>query len=253
VRSVPDYISPIISYRTWRWDVVGLRSLNGELWQPGKALEAGCRVSEFALLRGHASAAHSPHDAPQMNCTCGIYGSKSLEHLPKFGFERARIHRQVSLWGTVVEHQFGWRAQYAYPKSFFLLPDILPLTLTEIQSRLLSLISYGRDIFITHDSASLPLWEEKSGLAAAGLDFLMSRASIWYAQHNQESAIKRGDQVGIVGRGTAVVKEINSTWIQAVLGSKTILRIARRCVFWNRQNVSWETSTLMDYEVNGKG
>jgi len=24
---VPDYISPIISYRVWQWDVAGLRSL----------------------------------------------------------------------------------------------------------------------------------------------------------------------------------------------------------------------------------
>jgi hypothetical protein len=124
MRNVPDYISPIISYRVWRWDVGGLRSLNGELWQPGKPLEAGCKVSQFALWRGHAYAAHSPHDAPQMNCTCGIYGSKSLEHLPKYGFEKARIRGQVSLWGTVVGHRLGWRAQYAYPKSFFLLPEI---------------------------------------------------------------------------------------------------------------------------------
>jgi hypothetical protein len=252
VRSVPDYISPITSYRVWRWDVAGLPSLNGELWQPGKPLEAGCRVADLALLRGRANAAHSPHDAPQINCTCGIYASKSLEHLRECGYERSGIHGQVSLWGTVVEHQHGWRAQYAYPKSFFLLPEILPLTLMEIQSRLLALTSYRCDIFIIHDSASLPLWKENSGLAAAGLDFLMSRGSKWYAQRNQESTIKQGDRVAIVGRGTAVVKEIDSTWIQAVLGNKAIVRIARQRVSWNRQNVRWETSTHALYEANEK-
>jgi len=253
VRSVPDYISPIISYRVWQWDVAGLRSLNGELWQPGKPLEAGCKVSKFAPLRGHACATHSPHDAPQMNCTCGIYGSKSLEHLPKYGFERSRIQGQVSLWGTVVEHQYGWRARYAYLKSFSLLPEIFPLTLTEIQSRLLSLISFGRDIFIIHDRASLPLWKEKSGLVAAGLDFLMSRGSKWYAQRHQESTIKRGDRVAIVGRGTAVIREIDSEWIQVVLGNKTMVRIARKRVFWNKQNVRWETSPHASYEAYGNG
>ncbi len=251
MRNVPDYISSIISYRVWRWDAAGLRSLNGESWQPGKPLEAGCKVSEFALLRGHAYAPHSPHDAPQITCTCGIYASKSLEHLPKYGLERARIHGQVSLWGTVVEHQFGWRAEYAYPKSFFLLPEILPLTFTEIQSRLRSLISYGRDIFIIHDSISLPLWKEESGLVAAGLDFLMSRASKWYAQRHQENTIKRGDRVAILGRGTAVIREIDGEWIQVVLGNKTIVRLARSRVFWNRQNVRWETSPHASCAANG--
>jgi len=188
-----------------------------------------------------------------MNCTCGIYGSKSLEHLPKYGFERSRIQGQVSLWGTVVEHQYGWRAQYAYPKSFSLLPEILPLTLTEIQSRLLSLISYGRDIFIIHDGASLPLWQEKSGLAPAGLDFLMSRGSKWYAQRHQESTMKPGDRVAIVGRGTAVIREIDSEWIQVVLGNKAMVRIARKRVFWNKQNVRWETSPPACYEAYGNG
>ena len=196
MRKVPDYISPIISYRAWRWDVAGLRSLNGELWQPGEPLEAGCRVSDFALLWGRAKAGHSPHDAPQIDCTCGIYASKSLEHLPKYGFERSRIHGQVSLWGTVVEHQHGWRAQYAYPKTFFLQPEVLPLTLREIQAGLAALISYRCDIFISHDNASLPLWRENSGLVAPGLDFLMSRgingtpSAIWKTRSNRATELR---------------------------------------------------------------
>jgi hypothetical protein len=243
VKGVPDYISPIISYRVWRWDVAGLRSPNGELWQTRKPLEAACRVSEFARWTHGDRAAHRPHNAPHIKCSCGIYASKSLEHLRECGYERSGIHGQVSLWGTVVEHQYGWRAQYAYPKSFFLLPEILPLTITEIQSRLLALISYGCDIFIVHDNASFPLWKENSGLVGAGLDFLMSRGSKWYAQHNQERTIKQGNRVAIVGQGTAVVKEIDSTWIQAVLGNKSVVRIARQLVSWNKQNVRWETST----------
>lgn len=173
MKGVPDYISPIISYRLWRWDIAGLRSLNGELWQPRKPLEAGCRASDFARRTHGDGAAHRPHIAPHIKCTCGIYASKSLEHLRERRHERSLVYGQVSLWGTVVEHHDGWRAQYAYPKSFFLLPELLPLTITEIQSRLLALISYGCDIFIIHDNASLPLWKENSGLVAAGLDFLM--------------------------------------------------------------------------------
>jgi len=144
------------------------------------------------------------------------------------------------------------QGQYAYPKTFFLQPEILPLTLREIQARLAALISYRCDIFISHDNASIPVWRENSGLVAAGLDFLMSRGSNWYAQHNQENTIQEGDRVAMVERGPAVVREIDGEWIQAVLGNKTIIRIARRRVFWNRQNVRWETSTNASYAATGK-
>lgn len=68
---IPDFISPIIAWRVWQWDANGLRSLNGEAWMPGKPLRAGCK----------AHAVRVSHDAPLFNCTCGIYGSKTLDHL----------------------------------------------------------------------------------------------------------------------------------------------------------------------------
>src|SRR5208337_4563567 len=86
--NVPDYISPIIGYRVWRWDAAGLKSLNGKLWSPGKPLAAACRVSTFGTVVRHAEAAHGPHAAPQMNCTCGVYAAKNLEHLRKAGYDR---------------------------------------------------------------------------------------------------------------------------------------------------------------------
>jgi preprotein translocase subunit YajC len=81
----------------------------------------------------------------------------------------------------------------------------------------------------------------------------MSRGSKWYAQRHQESTIKRGDRVAIVGRGTALIREIDSKGIQVVLGNKTIVRIARKRVSWSKQNVRWETSPYACYAVNGKG
>jgi len=251
VTDLPDYISPILGYRIWQWDVAGLCSLNGEFWQPGKPLEARCKVCDFALWRGHHRAVHGLHRAPHIKCTCGIYASKSLEHLRECGYERYGIYGQVSLWGTAVEHQYGWRAQYAYPRRVFLLPEILPLTLVEIQARLLALISYRCDIFIIHDGTSLLLWKEDSGFDAVGLDYLTDRVGKWYAQHNQRSAIQQGDRVAILGRGTAVVEEIDNAWIRAVLGNRSLVRIARRRVFWNQQNVRWETDTHVGYEANG--
>jgi hypothetical protein len=43
--NIPDHISPIVGYRTWQWDALGLKSLNNERWFPGPALEAACKPS----------------------------------------------------------------------------------------------------------------------------------------------------------------------------------------------------------------
>ena len=61
---------------------------------------------------------------------------KTLHHFRSAGYERFGIYGEVYLWGTVVEHELGWRAQFAYPKNLFLSPDALPFTLAEIRSRL---------------------------------------------------------------------------------------------------------------------
>lgn len=241
MRRAPDYISPIRSYRVWQWEVAGLRSLNGEFWPPNKPLEANCRVCDFALGRSRYGKVNGPHDAPYKTCTCGIYASKSLEHLREYGYDRFRIHGRVSLWGTVVEHQRGWRAQYAYPHRLFLVPEILPVRIPELRSRVVALTRYGCDIIILHDGVSVPLWEKHSGFSVEGLDYLVHRGSQWYPRRNEESAIKAGDRVAIVGRGTAIVEQIDSTHIRAVLGNKSVVRIGRMRVRWNSQNVRWET------------
>lgn len=236
----PDYISPMIGYRIWQWDVAGLRSLNGEFWPPGKPLEARCR---FYGIPGHSRVAHDPNIAPHMKCTCGIYAHKHRERLTGCGYHKAPICGQAMLWGTLVEHQHGWRAQYAYPKYFLLPAEVLPVTIARIQARLRPLTTYGCEIFILDGNTRLLLWEKDAGLAAAGLEFLMIRASNWYTQRTQEAMIKQGDRVAVIGRGTAVVGTVDSRWLSMTLANKRIVRIERRHVLWSRQNVRWETDT----------
>jgi hypothetical protein len=240
VTAIPDYLSPITGYRVWQWDRAGLRSLNGETWRPGEPLEARCRFSEFGHWRRNGANLR-PHDAPHLKCTCGIYAIKSLEHLRRPGYQRSLIYGQVLLWETIVEHQRGWRSQYAYPQTFLLPAQVLPVRLMEIETRLKSLISYDRDIFILHHGAMFTLWKNDSGLAAAGLDYVTDRASKWYIQPSQRSAIKLGDRIAVVGEGLAVVDEIDGTCIRVKLGNKTMLRIVHKQVSWNKQNLRWET------------
>ena len=115
--SVPDYISPIVGYRVWTWNTKGLKSLCGGRWHPGQSLAARCRASAVVGPIVGRSEAADDHDAPQSNCTCGIYAVKTLHHFRGAGYEQFGIYGEVYLWGTVVEHELGWRAQFAYPRT----------------------------------------------------------------------------------------------------------------------------------------
>jgi hypothetical protein len=138
---IPDYISPIVGYRIWGWDAIErLRSLNGEIWFPGQALAAKCRIT-------------GNHECPADGCSCGVYAAKNYEHLQKIAppYLDSVLHGEVCLWGRVVQHQFGYRAQFAYPRTLVLLSNTDP----DKQPRLESLIAYGVDILT---SANPLLW-----------------------------------------------------------------------------------------------
>jgi|SRR5271168_589869 len=143
--SIPDYISPIVGYRAWTWNTLGLRSLSGTLWRPGQPQVARCRASTVV---GRSKANDDVHDAPHEGCTCGIYATKTLHHFRSARYDRYGIHGEVYLWGTVVEHELGYRAQFAYPKNFVLPADTLPFTSAAIEARPQGLIAFGIHIFV---------------------------------------------------------------------------------------------------------
>ena len=183
---------------------------------------------------------HDSHDAPQVNCTCGIYAAKTLHHFGA-GYEQYGIHGEVYLWGTVVEHERGWRAQLAYPKNLFLSPDALPFTLAEIWPRLQALTLYGSDIFVLDNDHTSSLWGKRSGFDPAGLDYLIERSNGYYDRRQRDRTLKKGDRVAILGRGIAVVEHVDCKWIQAVVWNKCGLRIARKEIVWDERNMRWET------------
>ena len=239
--SIPDYISPIIGYRVWQWDAAGLKSLNGKLWSPGQPLAAVCRVAGRETFDGRAENAKNAPELPQTDCTCGVYAAKNLEHLLQFGYEGRGIHGEVYLWGTVVEHELGWRAQFAYPKNLYLPLKTLPSTLAEIQSRLQALTLYGSDIFVLGNGETISLWAKDSGYTPAGLDYLIERSKRYYDRRRQERTLRLGDRVEILGRGIAVVEHVDSKWIRAAVLGKIALRIARKEIVWDERNMRWET------------
>ena len=164
------------------------------------------------------------------------------------GYAKCGIHGEVYLWGTVVEHELGWRAQFAYPKTLFLPPDLIPSDTKEMESHLGALAAYGTDIFIVGHGQSIPLCRKGSGFVAAGLDYLIGKRTQYYVRRQQERTLKKGDRVAVLGRGIAVVEHVDSKWIQAVVWNKCELRIARKCIRWDERNMRWETDANAAFE-----
>src|SRR6266851_6121769 len=185
---------------------------------------------------------HYAHEPPHSDCTCGVYAAKNI--LRQSGYERYGIHGEVNLCGTVVEHKLGWRGQYAYPKSLFLLPDAIPFTLTEIDARLKTLIAFGTDIFIVGDHESIRFWKNGSGFDAAGLDYLIKARKEYYVRRRLERTLKKGDRVAVLGRGIAVVEQTDNKEALVVLWNKLVLRVARKDIVLNQRNRRWECEAL---------
>ncbi|HEY1660108.1 MAG TPA: hypothetical protein VGG14_17285 [Candidatus Sulfotelmatobacter sp.] len=230
---VPDYISPIVAYRAWQLDANGLRSLSGEPWRPGQPLAAACRASVSRTT-------HHVHDAPQMNCTCGVYAAKSHADLRTAGYAGFGIHGEVYLWGIVVEHELGWRAQYACPKNFFVPLEMLPVSMSMLEPRLKTLETFGCDIHLIGRKGNMPLWVKDSGYEPTALDLLVQRCKSWYAVRQENRRIKRGDRVAILGRGIAVVEHFDPNEIHVLLWNRDSLRIQRTDIVWDDQNMRWE-------------
>jgi hypothetical protein len=82
-----------------------------DAWEPRRAVEARCGVSALLL------AGIGRHAAPDIRCNCGIYAGRSLDAFerPRPAWPPAPVVGTVALWGTVIEHERGWRAAVAYP------------------------------------------------------------------------------------------------------------------------------------------
>lgn len=120
-------IEPVTGWRRWSVEMFGneLRSNNGIRWTPYEKLTAECK--QVTQLYDALLGFRPPTEVKckGVHCTCGIYAYKTPEDA-KFGENAPRnlstgsvdCWGEVYLWGRVIEHSKGWRAQFAYPKSF---------------------------------------------------------------------------------------------------------------------------------------
>jgi hypothetical protein len=123
------YILPIVGYRGWVLREGKLSSYAVDnFWIPQKANVAQCDGYEHAKFWGphkvHLGPKLIPHAsdvAPLAECGCGFYAFKTLPYLVEWLEHRepSIVTGEVYLWGKIVDCQYGYRAQYAYPKLFY--------------------------------------------------------------------------------------------------------------------------------------
>ena len=107
---VPDRAGEVIGWRGWR-----VRKDNGLV-----RLLSFAQFAEWPAREVFEATCGKSHEPPGARCSCGIYAARTLDHLREMGYVSGAVFGQVSLWGTIVEGEQGWRAQYAYPRQLFL-------------------------------------------------------------------------------------------------------------------------------------
>jgi hypothetical protein len=98
---------PILAWRAWALTIHG-RDLSlkpvagrGRAWPAGKPMRSRCRHSRL-------------HPSPDPDCSCGLHGTHGLDILRKT--RTPGVLGRVALWGTVIEHELGFRASLGYPQ-----------------------------------------------------------------------------------------------------------------------------------------
>jgi hypothetical protein len=110
-RSLPTDVStePVMAWRAWaltgRRDgsELLLRPVAGRSrpWRPMEPAEAVCKHARL-------------HGAPNVDCSCGLHATHEVDVLRRT--RMPGVLGRVALWGRVIEHEVGYRAQYGYPQ-----------------------------------------------------------------------------------------------------------------------------------------
>ncbi len=124
---IADYFAPLVGYRCWDAWPNGLLCAQAvyDAWPPGAAHHARCAyIAEPGQAVAHVIDKRW-QPAPAFACNCGIYAHKSKDRAQKrfaegrdrtwYSTHGDRVWGTVKLWGRVIEHTEGYRAEYAYP------------------------------------------------------------------------------------------------------------------------------------------
>ncbi len=105
----PLTTEPILAWRAWTLsghrDGTGLRlrpiAGSRRPWPPLRPARAACKRARF-------------HSAPEWACTCGLHATRTPDLLRRT--RDPAVVGTVALWGRVIEHELGYRGEFAYPQ-----------------------------------------------------------------------------------------------------------------------------------------
>lgn len=137
-------VGPLRAFRCWRVEWQDGRPVLGSLfhttvWPADGPLRAKCEQRPGSLIswfRRRFSRSIETHPAPAWGCECGIYAMTRLEddedlkispHICQRGpLDRVmRVAGVAQLWGRVVQHDRGYRAEYARPLRLLTVPSLM--------------------------------------------------------------------------------------------------------------------------------
>lgn len=115
-------VEPIEGWRAWRLR----RTDEGALrvapttprpdWEPGVAIHATCSGAHTREYMIYNPELAKFHRSPEPGCTCGVHATKDPRRLRRSRpGKTAGVIGTVAMWGRVIEHTKGWRAEFAYP------------------------------------------------------------------------------------------------------------------------------------------
>ena len=124
---VPDRIEPVVAYRAWLREVNFLNSFgwSQEVWKPRITYIAKHIPNRMFIDIDDKQPVHNISNCTSTMFQCGIYGIKTYKYFTNEYHQDIRlicslICGQVYLWGLIIEHELGYRAEYAYPKCLYL-------------------------------------------------------------------------------------------------------------------------------------
>ena len=118
--SSTSYAEAIIGWRLWQVIESEPSSYRLAAWSTDRLV-----WPPLVRAEGHCLLGGRGHAVPDRCCGCGLYAFRTRE-LAEWALAAEmrpvpRVLGQVSLWGLVVEHRNGWRAQFGYPYDLRLL------------------------------------------------------------------------------------------------------------------------------------
>jgi hypothetical protein len=105
-----ERLDPVEGWRSWR-----LVRLSDGGFGLGSLFSPEERWPARAATRAVCAAEASYHRAPAVDCRCGYYAYADRGRLAGAS-RRSAVIGSVAMWGSVVGHDFGYRAAFAYPQ-----------------------------------------------------------------------------------------------------------------------------------------